>query len=118
MDLGLNGAVALYFVLAIGYNVVSLALQDMRRPPLAPTEPVPAITMLAVLCVIYASEEVLGAAAWSALIAVFVALIARFGIYRHAIGYSPDEYASRAAWAAAIGINAYGVSVLCAALLA
>ena len=114
---GLSDAVALYFVLAIGYNLVSVALQEMNRSPLAPTEPLPAITMMALLYVIYATEDVLGPVAWTLLLAVFLALIARFGIYRHLVGYSTTAYASRTAWAFAIGINAYGVTVLCVTIL-
>lgn len=113
----LNNAAALYFILAIGYNLMSLAARDLSRTPLAPTEPILAIVMMSLLYVIYASEEVLGSVAWTALIAVFLMLIARFGIYRHLVGYSPADYACRTAWAAAIGINAYGVCVLCLVLL-
>lgn len=108
---------ALYFILAIGYNVMSLVRRDMNRPVLAPTEPVQAIVMMSLLYVIYASEPVLDRIPWTALVAVFVSLIARFGIYRHLVGYSPTEYSSRIAWAMAIGINAYGVCVLCLALV-
>ena len=114
---GLSDAVALYFVLAIGYNLVSVALGEANRSPLAPTEPVPAITMMALLYVIYAAEDLLGPVAWSALLAVFLVLIARFGIYRHLVGYSTTGYASRTAWALAIGINVYGVTVLCVTIL-
>ena len=108
---------ALYFILAIGYNVVSLVRRDMNRPALAPTEPVQAIVMMALLYVIYASEPVLGRTAWTALIVVFVSLIARFGIYRHLVRYTSDDYSSRIAWVAAITINAYGVLALCLALV-
>ena len=110
-------AAALYFILAIGYNVASLVSRDMNRAPLAPTDPVQAIVMMSLLYVVYATEEVLGSVAWTALIAVFLMLIVRFGIYRHLVGYSPAAYASRTAWVAAIGINVYGVCVLCLALL-
>ena len=72
---------------------------------------------MSLLYVVYASEEVLGSVAWTALIAVHLLLIARFGIHRHAVGYNSAEYASRAAWAVAIGINFYGVCVLCLALM-
>ena len=108
----LNVAGALYFILAIGYNLLSLALRDMNKAPLAPTEPVQAIVMMSLLYVIYASEEVLGSVAWTALIAVFLVLIVRFGIYRHLMGYGTADYASRAAWLVAIGINVFGVCVL------
>ena len=108
---------ALYFILAIGYNIVSLVRTDMNRPALAPTEPVQAIVMMSLLYVIYASEPVLGRTAWTALIVMFVSLIARFGIYRHLVGYTPENYSSRIAWTTAIAINAYGVFVLCLALV-
>ena len=113
----LKFATALYFILAIGYNVASLARRDMNKGALAPTEPVQAIVMMSLLYVIYASEPVLGRIAWTALVAVFVLLIARFGIYRHLVGYSPTDYSSRFAWATAIAINAYGVVALCLALV-
>ena len=113
----LHFAVGLYFILAIGYNLASLALRDAKRPALAPTEPVQAIVMMSLLYLVYASGSVLGRGAWTALIAVFVLLIARFGIYRHLAGYAPADYGSRLSWAAAIGINTYGVCVLCLALV-
>ena len=113
----LKFAAALYFILAIGYNVASLARMDMNKGALSPTEPIQAIVMMSLLYVIYASEPVLGRIAWTALVAVFVLLITRFGIYRHLAGYSPADYSSRIAWATAIAINAYGVLVLCLALV-
>ena len=113
----LKFATALYFTLAIGYNIASLARMDMNKAALAPTEPVQAIVIMSLLYVIYASGPVLGRTAWTALVAVFVLLIARFGIYRHLVGYTPADYSSRIAWAAAIAINAYGVLVLCLALV-
>ena len=113
----LKFATALYFILAIGYNVASLARMDMNKGPLSPTEPVQAIVMMSLLYVIYASGPVLGRIAWTALVAVFVLLIVRFGIYRHLAGYTPTDYSSRIAWATAIAINAYGVLVLCLALV-
>ena len=108
----LDAAVAWYFALAIGYNVVSLALREMTRRPLAPTEPIQGILIMALLYVIYASESALDSVAWTALIAVLLVVIAWFGVYRHVIAYRPDRYATRMSWAAAIGINVYGVGVL------
>lgn len=113
----IENAAGAYFILAIGYNLASLILADRGNPPLAPTEPVQAILMLTVLCLVYAGADALDPIARNALLAVFVFLIARFGIYRHLAGYDPSQYASRFAWAMAIGINVYGVCALCLALL-
>ncbi|WP_138380410.1 hypothetical protein [Luteithermobacter gelatinilyticus] len=108
----LEQSVNLYFILAIGYNVLSLILNDLRGRTLAPTEPVQAIVMMTVLYVVYTAQEGLGEMAWGVLIIVFLLLILRFGIYRHAVGYNDQDYASRTAWAAAIVINIFGVIVL------
>lgn len=113
MDLiTLTNLINLYFILAIGYNVVSLVRMDLRGQGLAPTEPGQAIVMMALVYVIHASLLMLGLTPWALLMAVFIALIIRFGIFRHVFGYSSEVYSSRAAWVAAIGINIFGVTVL------
>ena len=113
----LNNAVDAYFVLAIGYNLLSLVWMDWRGRPLAPTQPVQAIVTMVLLYVVYTAREVLGSSAWALLMGVFLLLIVRFGIYQHLTSYSPDDYASRTAWAAAIVVNAYGVTILLLAVL-
>ena len=110
-------AAGVYFILAIGYNLASLILADCGNSPLAPTEPVQAIQMMIVLYLVYAAADLLDTNARNALLAVFIFLIARFGIYRHLAGYDSSQYASRFAWVTAIGINMYGVCVLCLTLL-
>ena len=113
----IENAAAAYFILAIGYNLASLILSDSGYPPLAPTEPVQAILMMTVLYSVYAGEDFFHSNARSALLATYIFLIARFGIYSHVAGYCTSRYASRTAWATAIGINAYGVCALGLALL-
>ena len=108
-------AAVAYFMLAIGYNLTSLVLADCGSPPLAPTEPVQAILMMTALYLVYAAAD---SGIRGPLLAVFIFLIARFGIYRHVVGYDASRYASRFAWACAIGINVYGVCVLCITLMA
>ena len=71
----LEQSVNLYFILAIGYNVLSLILNDLRGRTLAPTEPVQAIVMMTVLYVVYTAQEGLGEMAWGVLIIVFLLLI-------------------------------------------
>ena len=107
-----NAAVNAYFVMAIGYNLLSLVWMDWKDRPLAPTQPVQAIIMIVLLYITYAAKEVLESTAWTLLISVFLLLILRFGIYQHLASYSPKDYASRTAWAIAIVINTYGVLAL------
>ena len=108
----LSDAVRCYFILAIGYNVLSLIMNDAKGRMFTPTEPVPAIVMMALFYLIYVSEAALGRGAWTFLMVVFLLLILRFGIYRHLVGYDENQYFSRSAWAAAVAINVFGVSVL------
>ena len=112
-----NAAVNAYFVMAIGYNLLSLVWMDWKDRPLAPTQPVQAIVMIALLYIIYAAKEMLENTAWTLLISVFLLLILRLGIYQHLANYSPKDYASRAAWAVAIAVNIYGVLALLLAVL-
>ena len=42
--------------------------------------------------------------------------IARFGIVRHATGYSASDYLSRFTWLLAMGINVFGAGVLVLAI--
>ena len=108
----LNDLAGCYFVLAIGYNILSLILYDAKGRPLTSNKPVSAIVMMALLYLIYVSEAALGAGAWTFLMIVFLLLILRFGIYQHLAGYDENKYFSRGAWAAAIAINIFGVAVL------
>ena len=113
----LSNLVGCYFVLAIGYNILSLILYDARGRPLTSNKPVQAIVLMALLYLIYVSEAALGSGAWLFLMIVFLLLILRFGIYQHLAGYDEDRYFSRSAWGAAIAINVYGVAVLSLSLV-
>ena len=114
----LNNAVNCYFVLAIGYNLLSIVINDVKGRTLTPTEPVSAIVMMALFYLVYLGEAAPGAAGVRTfLVVVFLLLILRFGIYRHAVGYDEDQYFSRSVWAFAIAINVYGVIVLSLSLV-
>ena len=108
----LNNLAGCYFVLAIGYNILSLILYDAKGRPLTSNKPVQAIVLMALLYLIYVSEAALGSGAWMFLMIVFLLLILRFGIYQHLAGYDENKYFSRSAWGAAIAINIFGAVVL------
>lgn len=105
-----------YFALAIGYNLASLVRADWRGKGLAPTDPVPAITLMVAFYLSYAARPLLDPIAWHTLILIFTALIARFGVVTHLVGYDRQGYASTLARMAAAAINAFGVLVFLAVL--
>ena len=105
-----------YFALAIGYNLASLISVDWRGKRLAPTDPVPAITLMVAFYLGYAARPLLDPMAWHILILTFVALIARFGVVAHLVGYDKQGYSSTLARTMAAAINAYGVLVFLVAL--
>ena len=110
--LTLTNGVYLYFILAIGYNVVSQLAADSGRRALAPTEPSFGILMMSVLFLIWSCISLMPLAGWAALMAVYIYLILRFGIFKHLTGYGDELYASRLSWRCAIGINVFGVAIL------
>ena len=113
----LEDAVNLYFILAIGYNIVSLIIREINGKTLAPTEPRGAITTMTLLYLVFMSHSILGPVARTALLGLFTLMILRFGVIQHLLNYQPDDYLNRAAWASAIGINLFGVSVIGLSLL-
>ena len=104
--------VYLYFILAIGYNVISQVRADVMKKALAPTEPSFGILMMTVLFLVWHAEPILPPVAQQSLLILFILLIARFGIARHLTSYSPEAYSSKLSWGAAIGINIFGACVL------
>lgn len=112
----MEASVHAYFALAIGYNLASLVRADWRGKRLAPTDPVPAITLMAAFYLSYAARPLLDPIAWHTLILIFLALIARFGVVAHLAGYDAPGYSSTLARMAAAAINAYGVLVFLVAL--
>lgn len=108
--------IQIYFALAIGYNLASLVRIDWRGTPLAPTEPVPAVALLATVYLTYAAQPLIDPVFWHALMLVFIALIGRFGVVAHLVGCNAQDYSSPLARAAAVAVNAYGIAVLLMAL--
>ncbi len=105
-------AVNAYFILAIGYNVLSVVMNDVTGRSLSPTDPVSGIMFMTLLYLVYVGEALLGDGARTALLILFLLLISRFGIYRHLVGYDEKHYHSRSAWALAIAINLFGVTAM------
>jgi len=112
----LTKLIYIYFVLAIGYNLLSIVITDVTGRGLGPTEPMSGVLTITMLLVIYSGTALLEPIVRISLMLVFLLLVVRFGIVRHCLAYSDELYFSRASWFSAIAINMFGVSVLSVSL--
>jgi hypothetical protein len=100
-----------YFVLGVAYNVVSLCLTLQGKPALAPTVPVLGMISMGIyaLCLIpgFLRKIVL----YRVLMGLAIVWLGYGGIVTHIINIftQPQVYASMLAWAAAVGINLFGL---------
>lgn len=103
-----------YIVIAITYNVISIGCNDLTSKQLSPSEPVPSITMLVALYLVYSAPELSDAHNFvrSFLLFVFLIIILRFGIVRHLINYKLEQYFSHTSRISAAVINIFGVLLL------
>lgn len=108
--------VYLYFAAAIGYNIASILCKDFMGKALAPTDPSAAVSLLSALILVYFGEASLAPTLRALLMLCFIFLILRFGIVRHYLNFSHEQYLSRTSWFLAIAINVYGVGVLSTAV--
>ncbi len=67
--------------------------------------------MLVTFYLSYAAQPLLDPIFQQALMLMFIALIARFGVVAHLVGHNEQDYSSPLARATAIAINAYGIAV-------
>ncbi|MFC7051051.1 hypothetical protein [Emcibacter nanhaiensis] len=111
-ELSIHTLCELYFVLAVGYNIVSQVRSDLLRRPLAATDPVFGILVMSVFYLIWSSGDILIPSVWNAFVILYLLLILRFGVIKHLLTYSAEVYSSRLAWFSAISINIFGVGVL------
>lgn len=101
-----------YIVLAIGYNVMSVVLDDLTDRRAAVTDPMMGLLLITALYLTYATGPTISNGLYLFVMTVFTLFILRFGILRHVLGYDEDVYYSRVTWAAAFLINIFGVAVL------
>lgn len=103
-----------YIVVAVTYNLLSMAFKECTTKQLSPSEPLPSITMLTALYLVFASNEIAGIPdyARSFLLVAFALIIIRYGILRHLINYEPNLYFSVSSRISAAMINIFGISLL------
>lgn len=109
--------VNLYFILAIGYNLLSIARADLKGSGLAPTDPMAGITLMCLLYLLYSLDTVLPETSRQLLILSLLALVVRFGIVRHLFSTDLSEYSSSVARYGAALINILGVVAISTSLL-
>ena len=101
----------IYFVLGMLYNGLSLYLISTGKPALAPTQPV----LGAISMIIYALFLIPGylrkITLYRILMGVAILVMGYGGVVTHIINIftQPQVYSSMLSWAAAVGINLFGL---------
>ena len=101
----------IYFVLGMLYNGLSLYLTSTGKPALAPTQPV----LGAISMIVYALFLIPGflrkITLYRVLMVVAILVMGYGGVVTHIINIftQPQVYSSIIGWAAAVGINLFGL---------
>jgi len=103
----------IYFILGMLYNGLSLYLTTIGAPPLAPTQPV----LGAISMITYALFLIPGylrkITLYRILMGVAIIVMGYGGVVTHIINIftQPQVYTSILSWAAAVGINLFGLAL-------
>ena len=108
--------VHIYFVTALAYNILGQVWLDAFGKKFSSTDPITGIQVISLVYMIFMLRDLLPEPGFVVLMAVWLAAIARFGIFQHLLNYSDESYLSRGTWIAAIAINLFGVLLLAALL--
>lgn len=103
---------SIYIVLAVGYNIMSVVLNEVTGRSAAPTEPMMGFVTITALYLTFATGPLISTFLYLFLLTTFTLSILRFGVLRHMFGYDKSTYYSRFTWAAAFLINSFGVITL------
>ena len=106
-----------YFILALFYNVVSQVFNDALKKKLAPTDPSFGILFVSVVYAIYLIGPYIPWFSYLVMMLIFIASILRFGVIKHLMNWSEQDYYARWSWFLAIAINVFGVVILPANLV-
>lgn len=105
-----------WVLLGFGYNLISLIKRAIDGTALAPTDPVAGIIFVGMGLGVISIGLTRLRKTYASLALIFACLLAYSGVYLHVAAYlsSPtlNGYASPIAWAAAVLINLFGVTVL------
>ncbi len=104
--------VSAYIALAIGYNLVSMLLEQITGRRAANTDPMTGLLFVTVLYLTVAVGPALSKGLYLFTLSVFTVLVLLVGVIKHLLNYSESAYYSRFTWAAAILINVFGCVAL------
>ena len=100
-----------YFVLGVAYNCLSLYFTATGKPALAPTQPVLGLVSMAVYALFLIPGFMRKLVLYRILMGVAILVMGYGGVVTHIINIftQPQLYSSIVAWAAAVGINLFGL---------
>jgi hypothetical protein len=103
----------IYFVLGMLYNGVSLYLAAQGKPALAPTNPVLGSISMITYALFLIPGYLRKITLYRILMGVAILVLGYGGVVTHIINIftQPQVYSSIAAWAAAVGINLFGLAL-------
>jgi uncharacterized membrane protein len=101
----------IYFILGIGYNCLSMYLTATGKPALAPTQPVLGLFSMVVYALFLIPGYLRKITLYRILMGVAIVVMGYGGVVTHIINIftQPQLYSSIVAWAAAVGINLFGL---------
>jgi hypothetical protein len=101
----------IYFVLGILYNGLSFYLTSTGKPALAPTQPVLGAISMITYALFLLPGYLRKITLYRILMGVAVIVMGYGGVVTHIINIftQPQVYSSMVAWAAAVGINLFGI---------
>jgi hypothetical protein len=101
----------IYFILGILYNALSLYLTTIGNAPLAPTQPVLGTISMITYALFLIPGYLRKITLYRILMGVAILVIGYGGVVTHIINIftQPQVYSSIVSWAAAVGINLFGL---------
>lgn len=101
----------IYFVLGMLYNGLSLYLTATGKPALAPTQPVLGAISMIVYAIFLIPGYLRKITLYRILMGVAILVMGYGGVVTHIINIftQPQMYSSIVSWAAAVGINLFGL---------
>lgn len=101
----------IYLVLGILYNALSMYLTATGKPALGPTQPVLGIISMIVYALFLIPGYLRKITLYRILMGVAILVLGYGGVVTHIVNIftQPQVYSSIAAWAAAVGINLFGL---------
>jgi hypothetical protein len=101
----------IYFVLGMFYNGISMYLSAQGKPALAPTQPVFGAISMITYALFLIPGYLRNITLYRVLMGVAIVVMGYGGVVTHIINIfiQPQVYSSIVSWAAAVGINLFGL---------